>query len=113
MILEFEISDKSFESLLKIEKAKYAEFRDNEFDSLEDFKKSKLFSDGTRNENWFRARNFCDRKDIDELLKFGLIDDGDGNTWHPTYYVSDFGKEVLSKKRQRSLKLKDILENDK
>ena len=49
----------------------------------------------------------------DELLKFGLIDDGDGNAWHPTYYVSDFGKEVLSKKRQRSLKLKDILENDK
>lgn len=109
MILEFEISDKSFESLLKIEKVKYAEFRDNGFDSLEDFKKSKLFLDGTKDENWFKSRNFCDRKDIDELLKFGLIY-GDCNAWHPTYYVSEFGKEVLSKKRQRSLKLKDILE---
>jgi len=112
MILEFEISDDSFESLLKIEKAKYAEFRDNEFESLEDFKKSKLFIEGTRSEDWFRARNFCDYKDINELIKYGLIDSGDGNSWHPTYYVSEFGKEVLSKKRQRSLKLKDILEND-
>jgi len=111
MVLEFEISDESFKSLLKIEKAKYAEFRDDEFDSLEDFKKSKLFLDGTKDENWFRARNFCDYKDINELLKYGLIDDGERDSWHPTYYVSEFGKQVLSKKRQRSLKLKDILEN--
>lgn len=111
MILEFEISDASFEYLLKIEKAGYAEFRDNEFDSLEDFKKSKLFLEGIRNEDWFISRNFCDYKDIQELSEYGLIDDGDRDAWHLTYYVSKFGKEVLSKKRQRNLKLKNILEN--
>jgi hypothetical protein len=99
MIIEFEISDKSFEILKEIKKAKSAEFRDYQFESLEDFKKSDKFvkeGDGMCTEAWFKRRNFCDRKDLDDLFENGLIDD-DGESWHITYVVTERGKKIIEK----------------
>lgn len=99
MIIQFEISDKSFEILKDIDKAGSAEFRDSEYDSLEEFKKSKYFNkadEGFQTERWFKRRNFCDHKDLQELLNRGLID-SDGMSWHMTYVVTEFGKEILGK----------------
>lgn len=99
MIIEFEISDKSFEVLKDIHKAGIAEFRDNNFYSLEEFKKSNKFvSEGTDmcTEAWFKRRNFCDRKDLDDLFENGLIDD-DGESWHITYVVTERGKKIIEK----------------
>jgi hypothetical protein len=99
MKIEFEISDKSFELLKAIDKAGAAEFRDFEYKSLEDFKKSHEFSaeeSGFRTEKWFKARNFCDFQDMDELIARDLVDTHE-MAWHPTWVVSTFGKEILSK----------------
>jgi hypothetical protein len=99
MKIEFEISDKSFELLKEIEKAGAAEFRDYEYKSLEDFKKSSGFSSdeaGFMTERWFKARNFCDAKDLEELIAYDLIDTHE-SAWHPTWVVSQLGKEILSK----------------
>ena len=100
VILKITISEKSFELLKQIEKAGFAEFRDSEYESLEQFKKSDLFNseaagDRLRDEEWFRARNFCDLCDLDELIKNDFIDIGDGMAWHPTYEVSELGKKIL------------------
>lgn len=99
MIIEFEISDKSFEVLKDIHKAGYAEFRDSRYESLEEFKNSEDFvseGEGMHTESWFKRRNFCDRKDLNDLLENGLIDD-DGESWHMTYIVTDRGKKIIEK----------------
>jgi hypothetical protein len=101
MEIKFEISDKSFELLKEIEKAGEAEFRDSEYKSLEDFKKSSEFSSeesGFRTEKWFKARNFCDLKDMEELIAHDLVDIH-GMAWHQTWVVSPFGKEILEKNK--------------
>lgn len=99
MKIEFEISDKSFEVLKDINEAGMAEFRDNNFYSLEEFKKSSKFvSEGTDmyTENWFKRRNFCDQKDIEDLIAYDLIDIHE-DAWHPTYIVTKRGKQILEK----------------
>ena len=82
MKIEIEISDKAFELLKAIDKNGCAEFRDSEYDSFEQFKQSKEYltpaPNGFRDEHWFRGRNFCDLKDLEDLHKYNLIDDGDG-----------------------------------
>ena len=95
MKLCFSISYQSYHLLKEIEKAGYAEFRDNEYNSLEEFKNSEEFKSGKRTEEWFKDRNFCDYKDLTELIENNLIDHGDGMSWHLTYYVSEFGKKIL------------------
>ena len=101
MKIEFEISDKAFELLKAIDEAGEAEFRDSEYKSLEDFKKSPDFNpaeSGFRTEKWFKARNFCDLKDLDELISRDLIDTHE-MAWHQTWVVSPFGKEILKKNK--------------
>ena len=96
MIIQFEISDKSFEILKDIDKSGTAEFRDSEYESFEHFKKSKNFNtedEQIKEEKLFKERNFCDHKDLKELINCKLID---CISWHTTYMVTDFGKEILS-----------------
>jgi len=99
MKIEFEISDKSFELLKAIEKEGQVEFRDSEYESLEEFKKSKEFNSeesGFRTEKWFKNRNFCDLKDLYELREHDLID-LNYMSWHQTYLVTERGKEIIKK----------------
>ena len=98
MKLCFSISYQSYHQLKEIEKAGYAEFRDNQYDSLEEFKNSEEFKSGLRTEEWFKIRNFCDLKDLSELIEYNLIET-DGMSWHMTYAVSEFGKKILKENK--------------
>ena len=94
MKLCFSISYQSYHLLKEIEKARCAEFRDPEYSSIEEFRESEEFKSGLRTEEWFKARNFCDYKDLTELIENDLIDI-DVMSWHLTYCVSEFGKKIL------------------
>ena len=74
----------------------FAEYRDHEWDTLEDFKKSDVFLDGKRTEEWFLERNFGGTYYlIDDLFDHGLVEI-DGESWHLTYFVTNLGKTVLN-----------------
>ena len=93
--LSFEVNEDSFNLLKKISEKGCAEYRDHEWDTLEDFKKSDKFLNGVRTEEWFLERNFGGTAYLlDDLIKYGLIE-SDGESWHLTYIVTEFGKEVL------------------
>ena len=53
--LSFEVNEDSFNLLKTISKMGFAEYRDHEWDTLEDFKKSDVFLDGKQTEEWFAA----------------------------------------------------------
>lgn len=114
--LTIEISEKSFELLKQLEDGKGAEFRDSEFISLEHFKESDLFKENKRTEDWFKARNFCDMLDFQELITNGFVDDGNGMAWHTTYYISDLGKQILEQnkvKQPTNIKVRIYIPVDK
>ncbi len=93
--LSFEIREDSFNLLKKINENICAEYRDLEWNTLEDFKKSNEFLNNIRTEEWFLKRNFGGTYYLlDDLITYGLIE-LDGESWHPTYIVTEFGKEVL------------------
>lgn len=93
--LSFEINKDSFDLLKKINEKGCAEYRDTNWKTLEDFKKSDEFLDGNRNQEWFLERNFGGTAYLlEDLIGCGLID-SDGESWHLTYIVTDFGKEIL------------------
>lgn len=89
----FEISEAAFNLLKEIEKAGYAEYRDTEFETLEEFQTlndSKLISDDS-----FLVRNFGGTYYlVDDLIKFNLIE-CDSMSWHTTFVVTEIGKQVI------------------
>jgi hypothetical protein len=90
--LTFKISNEAFDLLKKIGKGS-AEYRDPEFESIEDFRKSNSYE--FRNDEWFLNRNFGGTYYlISELYKYGLVD-SDGESWHMTYILTPFGREIL------------------
>lgn len=108
--LKITITEKSFELLKQIEKAGGAEFRDSEYESLEQFKKSNFFNtpiirDLIRDEEWFKRRNFCDLCDLEELIQNNFIDIGDGMAWNLTYEVSELGKKMLLENKTKGLSI--------
>ena len=95
--LSFEINEDSFNLLKKINENGCAEYRDDEWNTLEDFKKSDQFLNGVRTEEWFLKRNFGGTAYLlDDLIGYGLIK-SDEESWHLTYIVSKLGKKVLEK----------------
>lgn len=98
--LIIEISEKSFELLKQLEDGKGAEFRDSKFDSFEDYKNRFVDNSLTeKDERRFYERNFCDLKDMNELIENDLVDDGDGMAWHRTHYISEKGKQMLEQNK--------------
>ncbi len=91
----FSISKEAFDLLKEAYENKHGlEYRDAEFETIEDFMKSDLAK--SRDLEWFMNRNSNGTYKLAlELLELNLLDDGDGMAWHTTYYVSDFGKEIL------------------
>lgn len=99
MKITIEIPDESIEILKAINKVGGAEFRDSEYENLEAFKKSSLYNteieEGRkRDDDWFMRRNFCDKKLLEPLMDFNLID-LDYDSWHLTYVVTSIGKTVI------------------
>lgn len=95
MKLTFEISLKSFQLLQAIQITGYAEFKDHNVRSLEDFKKTNDFISGFTTEHHFKQRNYCDIQDLDELIENHLIE-YDDDAHHVTYVVTEFGKRILN-----------------
>lgn len=94
--LTFRISDKAFELLNKIHDSGSAEYRDTQYESLEDFTNSAEFVNGFMSIDSFLKRNFNGTYYlITELLLFGLVDIDD-MCWHTTYVITDFGKHIIS-----------------
>jgi hypothetical protein len=101
-----ELSDEAYALLLSIRKEGYAEYRDQKWKSLEDFRDSK---NTTQTDDYFLNRNHGGTFYlIGELLKFNLLDDVD-NSWHLTYELSEFAKELLSLQNVRDEKLNVLL----
>ena len=94
--LSFEVNEDSFNLLKTINEIGSAEYRDHEWDTLEDFKKSDVFLDGKQTEEWFLARNFGGTAYLlDDLVEHGLVE-SDGESWHLTYVVTNLGRTVLN-----------------
>lgn len=92
--LSFEISDEAF-NLLKTIGNGAAEYRDTEYGTVEEFENSDEFKHGIRTTDWFLNRNFDGTYHlIPELEKYGLVE-SDGMSWHMTYILTEFGKEIL------------------
>ena len=92
--ITFEISDEAFDLLMKIGDGA-AEYRDNEFTTLQEFKQSDIYKTILKTEEWFLERNYGGTLYlIDELSGYGLVE-SDGESWNLTYVLTDFGKEIL------------------
>ena len=92
--LTFQISDEAYELLCKIGNGG-AQYRDSEYERVEDFLNSDIFKNGIRTEEYFLNRNFGGTFYlIDELLKYGLVK-SDGQSWHLTFILTSFGKEII------------------
>ena len=91
---EFELTLAEYGLLRHIAENEYAEYRDTEFETVEEFRK-KVKPHHCMTEEQFMQRN-CDGSYYltPRLLELGLID-SDDNAWHSTYKLSEFGKLVL------------------
>jgi len=90
--LTFNISEEAFNLLKEIEK-RPAEYRDREFRNLDEFKNSdlaKIKSD----EHFLNRNNGGTYYLIEELESSGLVE-SDGESWHLTYVITWFGREIL------------------
>ena len=104
----FEISDDAYNLLLSIKKEGYAEYRDKRWVSLEDFQKNKTEYDHQTDDYFLNRNHGGTFYLIGELLKYNLLDDVE-ESWHLTYELSDFGKEMLSLQNIRNEKIIEIL----
>ena len=106
--LEFEISEKAYKLLLKINEKGCVEYRDR-YNNIKEFKESDDYKAGYMEVDLFLARNFGGTLGTaDELLEYNLIEN-DFDAWHNTYVVSDFGKSVISKYTTRNRTINNIL----
>ena len=94
----FELTDEQYDHLLKIREKGFAEYRDTEYETLEDFKKSEIFQEsGVRNEGWYLKRNFNGTLQLSyKLYDMGLLTIND-MSWHTTYVLSDLAENCLTK----------------
>ena len=94
--LTFQISDEAYNLLSEIEKARTVEYRDTEYQTLEQFKTSFEYKNGLRTEESFLNRNFGGTYHlIHELYNNDLVELV-VDAWHQTYFVSSLGKQILN-----------------
>jgi len=93
VIQEVELTEQELNLLKSLYPDYLAEYRDTQFDTLEQFKNSKL-------KEIFSEQVFLERNHngtyylINNLLKYGLVE-SDGESWHLTYRITDFGKKLI------------------
>jgi hypothetical protein len=93
--LTFQISEDAFNLLKKIGDQGAAEYRDTEYQTLYDFKNSDEYKTEKRTEEWFLNRNYGGTLHlIYELYNYGLVGP-DFDSWHLTYILTPFGKEMI------------------
>ena len=85
--ITFEISEEAYQILLSIKKDGYAEYRNTRYDDRYD-------------DTYYL---------IGELQKYNLVENN-MDSWYPTYILTDFGKEMVSKETIRDNIINKILE---
>ncbi len=85
--ITFEISEEAYQLLLSIKKDGYAEYRNTRYDD-------------TYDDTYYL---------IGELQKYNLVENN-MDSWYPTYILTDFGKEMVSKETIRDNIINKILE---
>ncbi len=85
--ITFEISEEAYQLLLSIKKDGYAEYRNTRYDD-------------TYDDTYYL---------IGELQKYNLVENN-MDSWYPTYILTDFGKEMVSKETIRNNIINKILE---
>lgn len=114
LLIEFEISEEAYELLKRLDKG-HAEYRDSEYATVEQFKKSSLFEHLNEEE---AIKLFLDRNTggtyylIPELEMNGLVE-MDTDCWHETYVITDLGKRILHKVEILSTKSYDYMDCQK
>lgn len=103
----FEISDEAYSLLLSIQKEGYAEYRDNRY-TLEEYLQDHPGDLEYQTKRFFSRNHGGTYHLTSELLKHNLIEDVE-DSWHITYKLSDFAKELLSLQNIRNEKLIEIL----
>ena len=93
--ITIKLSEAALDLLKELNTITYAEYRDNRYETLEEFLKSDTHLEHGRTEEWFLSRNHRGTLElIYELAKYNLVTDY-MDAWHPTYFISEIGKEVL------------------
>lgn len=96
----FEISDEAFELLNNIHRLGYAEYRDPEWPTLDDFLKWRATVDAeVYPESWYINRNFGGTYHLADELYIANLIDNDSNAWHTTFRLNDFGRSVLEQNK--------------
>lgn len=110
IVTNINISEQALELLKRIEQNP-VEYRDSEYDTIEDFQKSEFYKEmlnhRTKDEldSQFMRRNADGTlRLISELLKYDLVE-GASMSWHETYQITDLGRDVI--------KQANLLFNDK
>lgn len=87
----YEISDEAFNFLTSLKNG-YAEYRDREYSTLEEFQKD---NKSNRSDAWFLSRNANGTYKIAiDLYSLGFLEDVE-DAWHVTYKLSDLGEEAI------------------
>lgn len=91
----FEISQPAWELLLSLAGGNIAEYRDNEYESVEEYKNDRSICPTNQMVSNFLSRNSNGSLYLaHELLKHNLVEPVD-MAWHTTYQISELGLEVL------------------
>lgn len=97
IVTEIELTHDEFELLQKINTCGYAEYRDTEWETLEDFIKHKSETNWSQED--YLYRNFDGSFHIaSRLEEVGLLFN-DPDSWHLTYLVSELGKQLLAQNK--------------
>ena len=96
--LKFSISKEAYDLLVQMSKGGLFEYRDFQYDSFEEYKGSYGYVGGMT-EELFLSRN-CNgtSKLIKELQTYSLVE-CDDDAWHPTFHITEFGKQILTENK--------------
>ena len=95
--IEFELSQPAWDLLVSLaaDDDVYAEYRDSEYQSLDDYKANRALQPTKQMiENFLKRNHGGTYHAIIELYKLSLVEPVE-NTWHVTYKISKLGKQVV------------------
>ena len=101
--ITFEISEEAYQLLLSIKKDGYAEYRNTRYANPKGKINKRIVlnsSDDEESNSYYL---------IGELQKYNLVENN-MDSWYPTYILTDFGKEMVSKETIRDNIINKILE---
>lgn len=94
LTIHITVTDVEYNFLSKLKVDRYAEYRDPEYSTLEEFLECEQ-SEWESKAEWFLRRNAGGTYHlIHRLETLGLVD-SDTSCWHQTYILTDLGKQLV------------------